>query len=384
MSQLAQPQPSQHTNLHVDNCKINCENSDNNLDNLDNLDNLESYFQDYQASKASLQDHKNKHNKSNTCKSNSIISKPIGDNYLDLEYLNQDIEDFQDFDDFDEKNIPTYDENDTSLDNLFVDTVPAKLPTIHVADKDKAMCTHTSTTKIQDIVTCTICGLVLSHDLSTDQEWRYFGSSDSRHSSDPSRCTFRKHEDKSIFKELQKLDIPRNVMEDANILYFQITDGKIQRGNNRKAIVCACVFNSYKHYNNPQSPEVLHKKFGLTKKEMSKGLNFFNLHISKDRKSQYILVEHLIPQVLALFSASQEHVDQVMQLYLKVKDRSNALNRSNPRSTVAGLIFYYCRSIGKNVPCGKFAAKVGLSMITIYRIAKIIAEILHTNEIKLN
>ena len=46
------------------------------------------------------------------------------------------------------------------------------------------------------------------------------------------------------------------------------------------------------------------------------------------------------------------------------------INRSNPQSVISGLVFYYCRLIGKNITCSKFSNIVNLSDITVSRISK--------------
>ena len=52
---------------------------------------------------------------------------------------------------------------------------------------------------------CTECGVVIDKDLSYEKEWRYYGMMDTKHSSDPNRCSMRKTDDKSIFKDVEKM-----------------------------------------------------------------------------------------------------------------------------------------------------------------------------------
>ncbi len=113
----------------------------------------------------------------------------------------------------------------------------------------------------------------------------------------------------------------------------------------------------------------------LGKKEMSRGLNIYNLNSGKHKKPTYILPINLIPKIMEKFSASQAHVDKVTEMYQEIHNKSSLLNHSNPKSVIAGLVFYYCRSIGRNIPCKKFSTIVKLSYITINRIARNISDI---------
>lgn len=324
----------------------------------DGEDYLENMLSDFQRSKS---------------KSSSKKSQPKHDN-LQSAYsdLNNDIDAFET--DLDVDDITFINEHSERLDI-------EQFKSINTDD----ICAHMTTNTCKGIETCSLCGIELYQELALDPEWRFYGSTDSRNKADPSRCFLRKIEEKTIFKDLHNLNLPRSIIEEANRLYSVVTTGKIQRGNTRKAIIFACIFNAYKYQGNPQCPEELQIKFVLSKKEISKGLNFFNLNIGKFKKPVYISAEHIIPKVMRLFSAKQYHIDQVQTLYMKIKDKSILLNRSNPRSTVSGLVYYYCRLIDKEVTSVRFSEIVGLSPITICRIAKIVSAMLQTQDVvKLN
>jgi transcription initiation factor TFIIIB Brf1 subunit/transcription initiation factor TFIIB len=80
------------------------------------------------------------------------------------------------------------------------------------------------------------------------------------------------------------------------------------------------------------------------------------------------------------FNSNQEHINKVIDLYKMIQNKSSLINRSNPQSIVSGLVFYYCRLIGKNITCSKFSSIVNLSDITISRISKNISDILGTRD----
>ena len=248
------------------------------------------------------------------------------------------------------------------------------------------ICLHKNSVSDNGIEVCSDCGIEIYKELSLEPEWRFYGDNDSKHSSDPSRCHIRKIEDKNIFKDIDKYDFPIDIAREINISYLEVTKGQIRRGNFRKSIIFACSFNAYKNQNNPQNPEELREKFGLTKKEASRGLTFYNLNkIDKKKKPIYISPVSFIPRIMQRFNANDSHISKVTELYNKIHNRSKILNRSNPQSTIASLIYYYFRLIGGNISCPKFSKIVKLSDITISRISKNISEILKTTDkVKLN
>lgn len=248
------------------------------------------------------------------------------------------------------------------------------------------ICLHKNNTNNNGVEICSDCGVEIYKELSLEPEWRFYGDSDSKHSSDPSRCHIRKIEDKNIYKDIEQYDFPPDISNEINSSYLEVTKGQIRRGNFRKSIIFACSFNAYKNQDNPQNPEELREKFNLSKKEASRGLTFFNLNKSdKKKRPIYISPISFIPRVMQKFNANDLHVKNVTELFNKINNRSKLLNRSNPQSVISGLVYYYFRLIGGNINCQRFSKMVKLSDITISRISKNISEILKTTDkIKLN
>lgn len=248
------------------------------------------------------------------------------------------------------------------------------------------ICLHKNIVNDNGVEICTDCGIEIYKELSLEPEWRFYGDNDSKHSSDPSRCHIRKVEEKNIYKDIEKYDFPFAIREYANMAYTEVTGGKIRRGNYRRAIIFACIFNVYKDQGTPQNPEILREKFELTKKEVSKGLTYYNLYKkNKNKKPIYISPVSFISPIMAKFNANEFHVEKVTKLYEKIHNRSKLLNRSNPQSVISGLIYYYFRLIGGNISSLNFSKMVKLSDITVSRISKNISEILKTSgKISLN
>jgi transcription initiation factor TFIIIB Brf1 subunit/transcription initiation factor TFIIB len=281
------------------------------------------------------------------------------------------------FDNFDEYDY----ENDISVSN---DKITLDLNNYTYCDNSE-FCDHQNIIKQNDKEVCIECGIEISQQLSLEPEWRYYGENDSRHFTDPNRCQIRKIEDKGIYKDIENMNFQPDIIDEANKLYNMITSGTIRRGNFRKSVIFACIFNACKYTGKPVSSDELQEKFKLSKKDISTGLKFYNLkgreiNEIKDKKSTYISPVIFIPRIMKKFNSNKYHIDKVIELYNMIQNKSSLINRSNPQSVISGLVFYYCRLIGKNITCSKFSTIVNLSDITVSRISKNISDILGTRD----
>lgn len=226
---------------------------------------------------------------------------------------------------------------------------------------------------------CIDCGHQFQDDIKYDKEWRFYGASDTRHSTDPNRCHIRKNSEKTIEKDVLGLGFSDRIIKLANSIYDNVTNGNIYRGSTRRAIIFACVFHSYKLDNNPQSCDHLISAFNLTKKNGLKGLKFVNLYAPKDKliERSYITVENIITETMQKFNASDDDIRNIINIYNKVKNKSQLLNRARPQSVAAGLIRYYCIKHDKNIDAEQFRNVVHLSELTITRICKEIENVIN-------
>jgi len=242
----------------------------------------------------------------------------------------------------------------------------------------KTECTHKNIIIENVTKICTECGFVIDKDLSYEKEWRYYGLADTKHNSDPNRCNIRKLEDKSIFKDVEKMGFSDKIVSFANTLYEQVTHSKIFRGNTRKGIIFACIFHSYKCFDNPQSCEQLIEIFEINRKIALKGLKYVNLNISSDSpfRGFQIDIEHLIREIMNKFSASEKQIEEILHIYSTIKDRSVLLNRSRPQSVACGLVRYYTLKKNPEISIDYFRSKINLSELTINKIVKEITRLL--------
>lgn len=244
--------------------------------------------------------------------------------------------------------------------------------------KNIVTCSHPDTTNEKGVDICTECGQEITKQIQNTKEWRYYGQTDTRHSSDPNRVQIRKSEERNIYKDVENMGFSDKIITEANKIYFQVTKGQIFRGNSRKAIVFACIFHAYKLSGKPQSHEKLINVFNLNRKTGLKGLKHVNLYAPKNSniRTMYITPINLVEEIMDKFSATKEQKEEVIELYNQIKNKSSRLNRSRPQSVGAGIVYYWICLNKKDISLKQFTKKVSLSELTINKIAKEISEVL--------
>lgn len=247
---------------------------------------------------------------------------------------------------------------------------------------EEGTCVHPSTIIENGILLCVECGEELTKNIITDKEWRYYGHSDNKHTSDPNRCQARKIDDRNIFKDVELLNINEKVVGLANNLYLEVVkngdDIKIYRGNSRKAIIFACVYHAYKLLLQPQNCEDLINSFGISKKIGLKGLKYVNKNAPKSSpiRTNYITPETFIDEIMDKFSATREQKKEIVELYGQIINKSSRLNRSRPQSVASGMVYYWICKKNKNISLKEFTGRVQLSELTVNKIVNEINEIL--------
>jgi transcription initiation factor TFIIIB Brf1 subunit/transcription initiation factor TFIIB len=248
---------------------------------------------------------------------------------------------------------------------------------------DRKKCLHLNVVNEKGVVLCTECGEEIYTSVTHEKEWRYYGVVDNKNTSDPNRVQARKFYENNIYKDVENMGFNDKIVSTANDIYLQVTKGNIKRGNSRKAIIFACVFQSFKIHNCPQTHERLIQIFELSRKTGLQGLKHVALNAPKDSEihTTHITPIHLIKEIMAKFDASIDQVEEVTEMYQKIKNKDTKLNRARPQSTACGILYLYIKIKNKDISLKEFAKKVGLSELTISKMAKIIAEILGISDV---
>ncbi len=256
--------------------------------------------------------------------------------------------------------------NPTMNDFSFFDKIVPKQELETPAEE----CPHANILTENGMSLCAECGLEMHKTNTTDV----------KNLIEPNRCFMRKSKEKTIYHDLQTLNISDHIKDIANDIYVECCNGKVHRGARRKAIIFAAVFHAYKLDNTPQSCESLIKLFQMKRKDALKGLKFINENTPKKSpiKSIYITPEHIIHEFLSYFHVSEDKKKEIMDMYHSVKDKSVILNRSRPQSVASGVLWYWICINKKQMSIKEFIKKVDLSELTVNKMAKEIARLNNT------
>lgn len=239
---------------------------------------------------------------------------------------------------------------------------------------EKQTCSHSNSIPIKGMMVCTECGEEVQGD--DTKEWKYFGLSNTHETIDPTHFFVRKTRDRTIYDDVQHLDICDRIKDLANTIYVDVCGKNIHRGSTRKAIVFASFYHAYKMDGNPQSCENLIPLFKIQRKEALKGLKYMSEYAPQFRTGVCITPEHLIVEFAKKFKVSSECCKEIVNIYHKTMDSSRMLNRSRPQSVASGIIWYWLTTNNKSITLEEFTKKVELSELTVSRISKEIGRIL--------
>ncbi len=194
----------------------------------------------------------------------------------------------------------------------------------------KDLCVHSNTETNECTIICKDCGMEINTKLSEDQEWRYYGSSDTRYNKDPSRIHIKKIERKNIFKDLDKYSFPDYVKQKTNDLYIKLVGNDILRGHSRVGLIFCCVSDVYKSMNNRKTTDELNDVFDLPKKIISEGTKIFKIRkkllgkkspdelkiFSNNKSPAHVLPSAFIPRIMDVFNANELHKTAVIKFII--------------------------------------------------------------------
>jgi transcription initiation factor TFIIB len=226
---------------------------------------------------------------------------------------------------------------------------------------------------------CTDCNTMLDQKyIDLQAEWRFYGADDSK-TRDPTRCgmpinelfpnlslstvigyegkntkdshNIRRYQkwnsvpykEMSLFNTIDSIaiqasngDLSTDIIEQAKILYKQISDKKITRGINRKGLIASSVYMSCKLNKVPRSANEIAKMFNIKVTTITKGCKIFH-------DTMKINVDCTQPQdFLMRFCCKlnmDEHYIDLCTYLIKMADNYSIVSESAPQSIVAGVIF---------------------------------------------
>tara|TARA_B100000401_G_scaffold340441_1_gene238790 strand:+ start:71 stop:1105 length:1035 start_codon:yes stop_codon:yes gene_type:complete len=262
---------------------------------------------------------------------------------------------------------------------------------------------------------CDKCGENNGIIISTEPEWRYYGSEDSK-SSDPTRCgitnnnllynmscgtmisskgnspevkrlrTIHKYitsnyNDRAILKIFDDLttvstnhNINPIIIDCAKKIYKDIRDVKISRGINRDALIATCLMTSLNINNVSRSQKEIAEIFGINQSHITqsrKKLLELNNYIKNNimYKINITSPEHFIPRFCSLLQIDKKYI-QLMNILSKKIIKLPDISENTPPAIATGIIYFICHLCKLNINKKKISLVCKISEVTINKCFK--------------
>ena len=295
-------------------------------------------------------------------------------------------------------NAGTNDKNDTNDTNNKTDNVDD----LHCKD-----CNTSNSVILEDgNYVCNKCGTMISRFIDTTAEWRFYGFEDSR-VNDPTRCGltnellpnigstmgWAKYETKDIhmmrkyhmwnsmtYKERSLYNIfdtlttnalingiPKNIIEEAKVLYKSVSEKKISRGDNRNGLIASSIYISCKKNNVPRSAKEIAKIFNIKVPTMTKGCKQFQeiMNISINSTT----ADDFVNRFCSKLNIDKNNIHICKSTLQKIEEHEILLDNIPP-SLAASSIFicntHYCWGISKK----ELSLACDISQVTISKCFK--------------
>lgn len=263
------------------------------------------------------------------------------------------------------------------------------------------------------VIVCQSCGVENGAIIDYQQEWRFYGSDDTKNSSDPTRCgmpinpllpdssmgtiimgargfenfrrinnwnsmTYKERSLLKVFKNIQEKsnenDISICIVDRAKIMYKTLSEDNIKRGKSLKGIIAACVYNSCKDKEDSRSTKEISQMFGLKIKKMTSGCKQFN-EMMYHNDSEYLKkikptsAENFINRYSINLKISKQHRDTILYV-AEMATKLGLVSENTPSSIAVGSIYLVSQEYGLEINKKTLAEMCNISEVTISKTYK--------------
>ena len=263
---------------------------------------------------------------------------------------------------------------------------------------------------------CHKCGIFQEIRINQEQEWRYYGNSDTK-SSDPTRVGMpmnkllpesslgtmisskgnrsndydkirqyhcwntMPYKERSLYKVYERLQqkalkvgIPPYIIENAKAMYKELSEAQISRGANRRGLMAACIYISCKIEKVPRSAKEVAVIYDLKVSEMTKGCKKFLeiMNLTKTRKN-YVMSSSTPLNFIKRFCSKLEIVDDLFslcQIVAFMTTKLDIVDENTPPSIAAGCIFLVSTLCNLNIAKKMISTACKISEVTISKCYK--------------
>jgi transcription initiation factor TFIIB len=284
--------------------------------------------------------------------------------------------------------------------------------------KDKCCDNPENYLQDEEIIVCSKCGKPINNIINSP-EWRYYGSEDSKRS-DPTRCgmpvnlllpnssvgttinnrgnymdrlSTRQRWNSMPYKERSKYkifvdietkcntnNIPKIIVETSKSLYSVIAETKISRGQNRKGVIAACVFNACKECKVPRSIKEISQIFDIDPKVLTKGCKKYTeiirlnkISINRYQNLDTIQLGDFIDRFCYNLSINEEDT-RIIKTVAEVSDDLHLTYDNTPPAMATGCIYLVVKLKEINLSKKDISEKCNISEVTINKCYKKLEE----------
>jgi transcription initiation factor TFIIIB Brf1 subunit/transcription initiation factor TFIIB len=285
---------------------------------------------------------------------------------------------------------------------------------------------------LEDMLTCTKCGTVLSRPIDVSPEYRFFGHED-RSSGDPCRigapldprlpqsslCTiilpshnramnriiqYQKwnnlpYKERALLGAFDRLHLAANnhglstsVIDDAKELYVKLNGLCDRRGLSRDSLLASCVYTALKRAGSPRRPQEIGDIFSLKHETFTKAFKFFQevlaqamqkglitedwnpSNLTSTRAADY--VELPLSKLPITRSEYQSMVADALH-YAQIAEGSAISPENTPPSLAAGIVGFVCEKWKPGeIPFEKIASVCNVSQATLQKCLRRLQQVL--------
>jgi len=256
---------------------------------------------------------------------------------------------------------------------------------------------------------CKKCNSVVMRYIDSNAEWRFYGAEDNRQV-DPTRCGLpvnnllpnsslgsiissksgesfgmkmvRKHhfwnsisyKERCLYHVFDNISTSSGnhglspcIIEEAKVLYKQMAENKVTRGENKNGMIATSIYMSCKKHNVPRSSKEIAKIFNIKNTTMTKGCKRFQdvLRLNTDS----CIPEDFINRFGSKINIAQDIRDMGRNIMKKVNELG-ILSENTPPSVAAGVLLLVITICDLNISKKDLSDACGISQVTICKCYK--------------
>jgi len=259
------------------------------------------------------------------------------------------------------------------------------------------------------LYTCASCFTLTDRYIDVGAEWRYYGADDNKQA-DPTRCGLPSNEllpnssmgsmigfgnnetyairimrkyhmwnsmtykERSLYNIFDILTInatnhgiAKSIIEEAKMLYKNVSETKISRGDNRNGLIASCMYMACKNSKVPRSAKEIAKIFNLKVTTITRGCKLYQDLMKVNVEST--TADDFINRFCSHMNMSAEMRDICKKIVSIVEEKSY-VSENTPPSIAAATIFLCNEKMGWNMQKKQVADGCDISQVTMIKCYK--------------